>query len=122
MRSTFHPGLHRMQHTPNLVGVRTGCQQGLLRATQFRGRDKLHRARDLLSILHRANTAPKIEKCGHLLCTGRFPRHQLLGHRGFRLRGNETLLESFQRLFGFRFQHIIECLLLAKLGQERCVI
>ncbi len=46
-------------------GVRPGRQRGFLRATQTRRGDKLHRARDLLGVFHRADAAPEIEKCGH---------------------------------------------------------
>ena len=35
------------------------------RAPQASRGDKLHRAGDLLGVLHRADAAPEIEKCGH---------------------------------------------------------
>src|SRR5579859_7347582 len=53
------------QHAGELLGVRAGGQGRFLGAPQSGGRDELHRAGDLLGVLHRADAAAEIEKCGH---------------------------------------------------------
>src|SRR6202162_5454533 len=55
----------RTQHPGKLPGVPTRREGRLLRTTQPRRSDELHRPGNLLRVLHRAYAAPKIEKCGH---------------------------------------------------------
>ena len=45
--------------------IRARRKRRFLRAAQPGRRDKLHRAGNLLGVLHRADAAPEIEKCGH---------------------------------------------------------
>src|SRR5262249_53786094 len=49
------------QHALHLHRVRPRIHDALLRAAQFRGGDHLHRLRDLLRILDRADPAPEID-------------------------------------------------------------
>jgi len=53
------------QHPRKFLGVRPRRDGGFLRSPQPRRSDELHRARNLLGILHRADASPEIEKCGH---------------------------------------------------------
>src|SRR5262249_44261567 len=66
MLRLFNATHNRAQHLCQLLRIRPRCQSRFLRAPQPRRSDKLHRAGNLLGVLHRADTAPKIEKCGHV--------------------------------------------------------
>ena len=86
----------RAQHFADPAGIRPQRHRRLLRAPQPRRGDELHRARDLLGILHRANAPPEIEKCGH--------RKISLAGLGARRRraGLELLLEFANGALQFR--------------------
>ncbi len=60
----------RTQHPRKFPGVGPSSQRGFLGPAQHGCGDKLHRARDLLGVLHRADAAPEIEKCGHRSSSG----------------------------------------------------
>src|SRR6266850_143252 len=55
----------RTQHARELSGVRARRDRRFLRAAQPGRGDELHRASDLLGVLHRADAASEIEKRGH---------------------------------------------------------
>src|SRR2546422_9198717 len=55
----------RTQHPRQFLGVWTRRNGRFLRAAQPGRGDELHRASDLLGVLHRADAAPEIEKRGH---------------------------------------------------------
>src|SRR4029077_20400412 len=55
----------RSQDACEFQGVRPRSQCCLLRAAQAGRGDELHGTSNLLSVLHRADAAPKIEKCRH---------------------------------------------------------
>ena len=70
VRCRLHAGRSRPHHSQNLAGVGARGKHALLRATQLRGGNKLHRSGDLLRALYRADASPIIEKCGHERCSG----------------------------------------------------
>src|SRR5207245_1605758 len=53
------------QQTRQLIRIGTRRKSSFLGAAEPRRGDKLHRASNLLGVFHRADTAPKIEQCGH---------------------------------------------------------
>src|SRR6185295_11442313 len=49
----------------DLLAVRPRCERRLLRAPQLRGRDELHRPRDLLDVLRRGDATTNIARTSH---------------------------------------------------------
>ena len=51
-----------LEHALHLHGIGPGVDDALLRAAQLRRGDHLHRLRDLLRVLHRANAAAEVDQ------------------------------------------------------------
>ena len=105
----------RAQNFANARGVGPQRHRGFLRATQPCRGDEFHRARDLLRILHRTNSPPEIEKCGH----GENSAPEL--RRGPRRAGLELLLEFADGALQFRAGLVGNLFFLSDLRQQRAV-
>ncbi len=124
MRRRLHARRGRTQHAQDLPRIRPRREHAFLRPPQLRRRHELHRARDLLRALHRADAAPVIEKCGHRILMSCALQSAAVAAAACGAHGRlEALLEMHRApCMASGSQRVVERLLFAQRVQQAAVV